>query len=345
VSKKYAASEALRITAKNEYRVWAGRGDPATAMARFNSGKRMTIEHKPKFSISREDTIFTIGSCFAREIEGTLGVLGIPFSLRGHGIEPEHFESWDEETQTGGGAKKGSLSRGAFNKYCVHAMTHELKRVLLGQKHENEGLIELKEDQWFDPHASGLKVLPHDVAIKNREALRDGILTVKKAQAVFITLGMTESWLDKNTGMVMNQNPGAAFLRKFGDRFEFIDYSFSEVLKEMHDLIALVRHQCNPEMKFVVTVSPVPLGTTFQESDIIVSNSHSKSLLRAVAEEIKRTYDYVDYFPSYEIVMNSPRDLAWREDYLHVQWPMVQHVMQNFKQAFCPEIPVTLAAE
>ena len=70
---------------------------------------------------------------------------------------------------------------------------------------------------------------------KNREALRDGILTVKKAQAVFITLGMTESWLDKNTGMVMNQNPGAAFLRKFGDRFEFIDYCFSEVLKEMHD--------------------------------------------------------------------------------------------------------------
>jgi len=98
-------------------------------------------------------------------------------------------------------------------------------------------------------------------------------------------------------------------------------------------------------MKFVVTVSPVPLGTTFQEADIIVSNSHSKSLLRAVAEEIKRTYDYVDYFPSYEIVMNSPRDLAWREDCLHVQWPMVQHVMQNFKQAFCPEIPVTLAAE
>jgi hypothetical protein len=57
---------------------------------------------------------------------------------------------------------------------------------------------------------------------------------------------MTESWLDKSTGMVMNQNPGAAFLRKFGDRFEFIDYSFSEVLKEMHDLIALVRHECNP---------------------------------------------------------------------------------------------------
>jgi GSCFA family len=93
-------------------------------------------------------------------------------------------------------------------------MTHELKRVLLGQKYENEGLIELKEGQWFDPHASGLKLLPHDVAIKNREALRDGMLTVKTAQAVFMTLGMTESWLDKNTGMVMNQNPWRCFLAK-----------------------------------------------------------------------------------------------------------------------------------
>jgi hypothetical protein len=88
-------------------------------------------------------------------------------------------------------------------------------------------------------------------------------------------------------------------------------------------IIALIREHCHPEMRFVVTVSPVPLGATFKDADVIVANSASKSVLRTVAEELFRRFDFVDYFPSYEIVLNSPRALAFQEDQLHVARDMV----------------------
>ena len=41
-------------------------------------------------------------------------------------------------------------------------------------------------------------------------------------------------------------------------------------------------------------------------------------------------YDFVDYFPSYEIVTNSPLAKAWRHDIRHVQNAMVEFVISTF---------------
>jgi hypothetical protein len=78
----------------------------------------------------------------------------------------------------------------------------------------------------------------------------------------------------------------------------------------------------------------VPFGATFKDADVIVANSASKSVLRAVAEELFRRHDFVDYFPSYEIVLNSPRALAFQDDQLHVAREMVAHVMETFQSAY-----------
>ena len=56
--------------------------------------------------------------------------------------------------------------------------------------------------------------------------------------------------------------------------------------------------------------------------------------LRAAAQELRDKYDYVDYFPSYEMVMNSPRELAWGDDQLHVRAPMVEHVVGHFMKSY-----------
>lgn len=60
----------------------------------------------------------------------------------------------------------------------------------------------------------------------------------------------------------------------------------------------------------------------------------SKSTLRAAAETVSRTYDFVDYFPSYEMVMLSPRNLAWQEDAVHVQSDMVRRVTDTFMESY-----------
>ncbi len=331
---EYDAGTALTIMRGNPVRGWISGKPERMAKERLTTGNYLSVEHKPKFQIDPAWPIFTMGSCFAREVENILMMRGLSLLLEGHGVPAEHFESWNEATGRGGGAARGSLSRGALNKYSVRSMTHELKRVLLDEPYPNEGLIELAPDQWFDPHASGLRLLDQQTALANRKRLTAATARIKDARICFFTLGLTETWLDSETGLAMNIHPGPTWLSRMPERFRFVDYGYEATLNDMLGVIALIREHCHPEMRFIVTVSPVPLGATFKDADVIVANSASKSVLRAVAEELYRRFDFVDYFPSYEIVLNSPRTIAFEEDQLHVARKMVATVMETFERSY-----------
>lgn len=331
---EYDAGTALSIMRGNPVRGWTSGKPDRMAKDRLTTGDFLKVEHRPKFRIDPSWPIFTMGSCFARGVENVLVSRGLPLLLDGHGAPAEHFESWNEETGRGGGAARGELSRGALNKYSVRSMTHELKRVLLEESYPNEGMIELSPEQWFDPHASGLKLVGRDDAFANRKRLAEATATIRKARICFFTLGLTETWLDAETGLAMNTHPGPAWLARLPERFHFVDYGYDATLSDMLEIIGLIREHCRPEMRFIVTVSPVPLGATFKDADVIVANSASKSVLRAVAEELFRRFDFVDYFPSYEMVLNSPRAIAFEEDQLHIARDMVAHIMGTFRDSY-----------
>ncbi len=339
---EYDAGTALSIMRANPVRGWMS--GKAMAKDRLTTGSFLDVDHRPKFQIDPSWPIFTMGSCFAREVENVLMMRGLQLVTKGHGVPAEHFETWNTTTGRGGGAAGGELSRGALNKYSVRSMTHELRRVLLDETYPDDGLIELAPDQWFDPHASGLRLLDRETAFANRQRLTAATATIKQARICFFTLGLTETWLDSETGLAMNAHPGPAWLARMPERFRFIDYGYDETLKDMLSIIEMIRTHCHPEMRFVVTVSPVPLGATFKDADVIVANSGSKSVLRAVAEELYRRFDFVDYFPSYEIVLNSPRALAFQEDQLHVARDMVAAVMTTFERSYFSEAAETKAA-
>lgn len=331
---EYDAGTALSTMRGNPVRGWTSGKPGQMAKDRLTTGGFVAIEHRPKFQIEPSWPIFTMGSCFARGVENVLIARGLPLLLDGHGAPAEHFESWNEETGRGGGAARGQLSRGALNKYSVRSMAHELRRVLLNERYPDEGLIELAPDQWFDPHASGLKLLDKETALANRRRLTEATAQIRKARICFFTLGLTETWLDAQTGLAMNVHPGPAWLARMPERFRFVDYGYEATLNDMLSTLTMIRQHCHPEMRFVVTVSPVPLGATFKDADVIVANSASKSVLRAVAEELYRRFDFVDYFPSYEIVLNSPRALAFEEDQLHIARDMVATVMATFERSY-----------
>jgi len=343
LKREYTAAQALAVSSQNPARAWIG-GVAFAAKSRFDAGSMFAVQHRPKFTLRRDAPIYTVGSCFAREVETVLKAIGVPLALDGHGVPAEAFQSWDEASGTGGGVKQGQLSRGALNKYDVHAMSHDIRRVLLAEAYPQEGLIELSADRWFDPHSSGLRPAPFDEAMANRRRIAAAMAQIRAAKVTFMTLGLTESWFDQETGLAMNVHPGAAALKKFGERFRFVDHGFPEIAEEMHGLIKLIRERADPDMHFLVTVSPVPLSSTFRRTDVVVSSTGSKAVLRAVADDLQRTYDYVDYFPSYEMVMNTPRHLAWMDDQLHVTNNMVRHVMQVFKQAYFPDQAEAVAA-
>ncbi|WP_301588950.1 GSCFA domain-containing protein [Sabulicella glaciei] len=324
-----SGSEALAIANKNPTRAWNAK--------KFNDGF-FEINHISKFKILPDEPIFTMGSCFAREVENNLTKLKYSLVTQDYGIEPEFYDTWNEEKGTGGGVMRGKLSRGAFNKYTVASMTNEIRRVLLNEQYENNGLIEVQPGQWFDPHASGLKAGPFEVVSGLRDRIASGIAQIRKAKVIFLTLGLVEGWVDAMTGLSLVRPPTGRALVRLADRFKLVRPSYTEALADLEENIALIREHCDPGMRFVITVSPVPFHATFRPLDVVTANTLSKSLLRTLADEISEKYDYVDYFPSYELVTNSPRNIAWKDDMLHVERNMVSHVMKTFSAAYMENI-------
>ena len=326
--------EALAIARENPARQWTGGPVGSSAQERLSANSYFPIRHRSKFEFDRETKIFTMGSCFAREVENVLTRAGVPLVTADFGVRPELFDSWDEAKGTGGGVMAGQLSRGAFNKYTVASMTHEIRRVVLKQVFQDDGLIDLGSDSWFDPHASGTKTGPFAEVLECRAQVAAATAQIHTADVVFLTLGLVEGWIDTQTGLAMNRVPAGRSLMRLANRFKLSVPSYGETVADLDACMSLIREVCNPNMRFVVTVSPVPFQSTFRPMDVVTANTLSKSLLRAVVDELSSKHDYVDYFPSYEMVVNSPRALAWEDDMMHVNHRMVAHVMENFKGSY-----------
>ncbi|QQE90047.1 GSCFA domain-containing protein [Azotobacter chroococcum] len=66
--------------------------------------------------------------------------------------------------------------------------------------------------------------------------------------------------------------------------------------------------------------------------------SNASHSLHAIALAIADTFDYVDYFPSYEIIMNSERSKTVMDDGIHICAEPVENVIRQFKAAYlaCP---------
>jgi hypothetical protein len=86
--------------------------------------------------------------------------------------------------------------------------------------------------------------------------------------------------------------------------------------------------------KLILTVSPVPLQTTFLGKDIVLANSAAKSILRALCEEAAALHPDVDYFPSFEMVHYTEPGLAWKPDGRHVRMEMVEKIMVKAIDAY-----------
>lgn len=90
-------------------------------------------------------------------------------------------------------------------------------------------------------------------------------------------------------------------------------------------------------IRFIVTVSPVPLDVTFTGSSPRVSSVRAKSMLRAAAQSFADAYASVDYLPAYEMVTLSERRTAFIEDCRHPSDQIVQAVTDLFVRAYIAE--------
>ncbi len=159
------------------------------------------------------------------------------------------------------------------------------------------------------------------------EAVRRALLACK----VFVlTLGVNEVWSLKAGNHVLSRVPWNLASGFFNRRVLTVD----ENLKDLQRMLDVWRAH-NPELKIIVSVSPIPLHATFRgdRTHVVAANCHSKSTLRVVAEEFSRKNSGVTYFPSYETVMYCT-ETPWDPDLRHVSSEAVDNVMRLFDHMF-----------
>ena len=88
--------------------------------------------------------------------------------------------------------------------------------------------------------------------------------------------------------------------------------------------------EINPYLKIVLTVSPVR-----HTKDGVPENQVSKSILRAACHYLNTDYEDVEYFPSYEIMMDDLRDYRfYKPDLIHPNEVAEQYIFEKFAETY-----------
>jgi len=281
---------------------------PGNGGARAFNG-RLQLRITPKFRLPDGCTFFTAGSCFAREIELALHLAG------------QAVRSWHPGLDL-----PGEL----FHRYNTFSIINDFE-FAAGRAYDEANVVAAGDKGYTDFTGYGTWPTAEET-IRNRRRVIDIHRNAQTADAVIITLGLVEAWFDRTTGTYLNTSPYNLFHRQ-ADRFELRITDYAENRAAALRLLDYLR-SVNPAVKVVLTVSPVPFSDTFSGQDVVVANTYSKAVLRSVAQDLAHELDFVDYFPSYEIVMLSDPSLAWLPDRRHVQREHVGHIVSEFMAAY-----------
>ena len=297
-----------------------------------------------KFKITQSTKIVTAGSCFAQNLARHIVRRGFNFLIteRVHGIFVEgrdddaHARTFNYDNFT---ARYGNI-------YTARQLRQLVERAY--------GEFEPLDDHWR--RADGRFVDPFRPQVEpggfidarelrlDREhhfaAVREAI---ENAEVFVFTLGLTEAWRDRRDGAVYPLAPGVAGGRYDPAVHEFVNFTVETVHSDMILAFDAIRRR-NPDIKFLLTVSPVPLNATYEPRHVLQSTIYSKSVLRVASQMLTDAFGDVDYFPSYEIIV-SPQcsGLYYEDDRRSVREYGVKHVMRVFFENYA-DSPIVTAA-
>jgi hypothetical protein len=288
-----------------------------------------TVEglYTKRFMIDREARIAAAGSCFAQHISKR---------LRDAGYNVIDVERPPAEMSP------DLANRFGYGLYSARYGNIYHARQLLQLAQQAYGMLKPVDDIWiwtkggrfFDAFRPGVEPRGLDSRAEVRRHRKYHLARVArlfKSMDLFIfTLGLTEAWVHRESGTVFPTAPGVIAGTYDPKSHEFKNFSFNEIYADLVSFRELILSK-NPNTKFLLTVSPVPLTATASNEHVLCATTHSKSVLRAVAGELSSTFPDVDYFPSYEIIASPwSRGSFYRPNLRNVDESGVDAVMRCF---------------
>lgn len=189
-------------------------------------------------------------------------------------------------------------------------------------------LIEEHEGLYFDPlRERGVGAYQTYEQAKNsinkhRELSRK---VFTSAKWLVITLGQNEGWQDQELNIFFGGTPSLSLREKFIDRFSVKEFSYEENLIEIESSLEKIK-KINPNINFILTVSPVACGASFLYESVVEAAWAGKAILRSIAHEVvRRQPNCVQYFPSFEMVVAyNPK--SYMADNRHVKRSKVKQI-------------------
>lgn len=281
--------------------------------------------HASKWGIAPDDTVVTMGSCFAQHIATWLRErdLNVPF-----------FDTDDN-------IKSRNFSANYGNIYTV--------RQALQLTAEIAGLRGCSDMAWqsgngfVDPLRPNVFAAPVASGDAIGELRKDHLKAVEKAftdlDILVFTLGLTEAWQVNACGTVLPVAPGVSGGDYDPQKYSFVNFTYPEIRADLEQFCTAIRGvRGGRDFKLILTVSPVPLTATYAERHILQSSTYSKAVLRAVAGDFVSENDFADYFPSFEIINNPAARSSFFEDNLRsVKSDAVETVMTHFMTSYFPD--------
>ena len=183
----------------------------------------------------------------------------------------------------------------------------------------------------WDAHSSLSGKTKEECIEKLNAAITQARDFLQKASVIFITLGTAFVYYLKSSG-----KPAANCHRQDQNLFERKLISVDEAAEAIQKIVVLLRDM-NRDARIVFTVSPIRhLG------DGAHGNNLSKAtVLLAINKEIATSplasrNDTVDYFPSYEIVMDELRDYRfYSDDMIHLSRTAEEYIFERMVETYC----------
>jgi len=278
----------------------------------------------PRFDIQASTRFATAGSCFAQHISRW---------LRSHGY------SWVDTEPAPSGLSAAEIEAGGWgvfsfrtaNIYTV-AQLQQWVSWALGDAAPPD---EVWEDggRFFDPFRPTVPAGGHATADEVLRARARTLACIRDAlsriDVLVFTLGLTEGW-EHVDGHAYPMCPGTVRGQFDPGLHRFVNHDTADVVTRLDATLNRLR-EVRPGMRFLLTVSPVPLTATASGGHVLTATMHSKSVLRAAAGELVARRDDVDYFPSYEIIAGLQSGGRFYETNLRSVRPEgVEFVMRHF---------------
>jgi hypothetical protein len=193
----------------------------------------------------------------------------------------------------------------------------------ISEKHFNEDDVFFHNERWhcFDAHSDLSNSSPSALIANLNRIVKSLKLELQAASHIIITYGT--SWVYRNitTNKIVancHKVPQQAFKKEI--------LSIGTIEKSIQSTINLIQ-KINPNCNFIFTVSPVR-----HIKDGFVENQLSKAhLISAIHQTINNKPQTINYFPSYEIMMDELRDYRfYAEDMIHPSKVAIDYIWQRF---------------